>query len=77
MSTYAIYLNHPNQAVWNIIATTWPGRHRMLDDRLAFVAPMGITTSAEIAQAIGMTKEVDHLSIAHSNPTGGGRREWR
>ena len=57
MSTYAVYLNEPDAQAWDAIKTTWPGRYFILTDHLAFVAPEGITTTAAVAEIVGIGEE--------------------
>lgn len=81
MSTYAVFLNAPNQSAWDAIRAEWPGRHFILDDRLAFVAPEGISTTADIANAVGINPETGRQGIVleHSVHTGFNRNdlwEW-
>ena len=59
MSVYLITLQEKNEAVWEKIRTTWPKRHRIETDALAFVAPEGITVAEDVSEAIGMNSEED------------------
>lgn len=54
MSTYGVYLNEPNEEVWNAVKTNWPRRHYILTDTLAFVAPEGISTTAQVGESVGI-----------------------
>ena len=53
MDTYVIYLNDKSDEAWNRVKKKWRHNH-ILDDRLAFVAPEDVTTTADIAEAVGM-----------------------
>lgn len=53
MNTYAVHLDKPNDEAWNAIRMEWPNRSFFLTDHLAFVAPEGITTTAEMAETVG------------------------
>lgn len=63
MSVYAVSLNQPDEAAWKALRDAWPGRHFILTDRMAFVAPEGITTTAQIAEAVGIGGESDLLGL--------------
>ena len=63
MSTYAVYLDEPNEGVWDTVKAKWPGRHYILDDRMAFVAPAGITTSAQVSEAVGICEDQQLLGV--------------
>lgn len=54
MSTYLVVLNEPDEAAWERLAEKWPDRHYILNDRIAAVAPEGISITEEITEAIGM-----------------------
>ena len=55
MTVYAVFLNQPDDAAWAALAEHWPnGRHFILTGNMAFVAPEGITTTAQIAKAVGI-----------------------
>ena len=64
MSTFAIYLNAPNEAAWSAVRQAWPGRHFILDDRLAFVAPTDDTLTSDIAAHVGMDAGGPHGVVA-------------
>ena len=57
MSTFAVYLNEPNEAAWERIRTEWPTRHFILDAQLALVAPESMILTSDIAKRIGMDEE--------------------
>ena len=82
MSIYAVFLNQKDDKAWDAVQREWPkGRCFILDGRLAFVAPEGITTTAEIAKIVGINKENDRLGIvfeytAHSGYNRGDLWEW-
>ncbi len=63
MSTYAIFLNQPSERAWDTIKKKWPDRHFVLDDRLAFIAPEGITLTSEIAETVGVKSEEGSLGV--------------
>lgn len=63
MGTYAIFLNQPSQHAWDTIKMKWPDRHFILDDRLAFIAPEGITLTSDIAETVGVKSEEDLLGV--------------
>ena len=54
MSVYAVSLNQPNKSAWAVLRKEWPDRHFILTEHMAFVAPEGITTTAQIAEAVGI-----------------------
>ena len=54
MSSYTVFLNGPNEGAWNAIKTTWPRRHFILTDNLAFVAPEGISTTSDAAEVVSI-----------------------
>ena len=59
MSISAIILNESNEAVWRAVRDRWPdGRHYILTDRVAFVAPEGITLTQDVADHVGMSGDV-------------------
>lgn len=81
MTVYAVFLNKADEPTWRTLAETWPGRHYILNEHMAFVAPEGITTTAEIAAALGIGKERDVLGIvfdwsAHSGFNRSDLWEW-
>ena len=63
MNVYLITLQEKNEGVWEKIKATWPKRHRIETDTLAFVAPEGITIPEEISDLIGMNSEEDILGF--------------
>jgi len=55
MTVYAVFLNDADETARQALQEKWPhGRHFILTDHMAFVAPEGITTTAQIAQAVGI-----------------------
>lgn len=52
MTVYAVFLNEADEAAWQALREKWPGRHFILTDHMAFVAPEGLTLTAEIAEAV-------------------------
>ena len=64
MTVYAVFLNEPDKTVWAAVAEQWPnGRHFILTDNMAFVAPEGITTTEQVADAIGIGEGHEVLGI--------------
>ena len=80
MSISAIILHEPNEAVWQAVRNTWlGGRHYILTDRVAFVAPEGITLTQDIANRIGMSGNVLGIVIEFDKYSGfnhSGLWEW-
>ena len=58
MSIFLIALHEPNEEVWKTVASKWPKRHHYVSDRLALVAPEGITVTSDIANQVGMNTEM-------------------
>lgn len=50
MSVYLIAIHEQSAAAWERLKTTWPSRHHLVTDTLAFVAPEGITTAVDVAK---------------------------
>ena len=64
MTVYAVYLNEPDETAWTALREHWPnGRHFILTDNLAFVAPEGIITTSQIAEATGIGEEQELLGL--------------
>ena len=58
MAVYLISLNEPSPEVWEKVRENWPeGRHLILTNCMAFVAPEGIALTQEIADALGVNSE--------------------
>jgi len=81
MSVYAIYLNEPDEDAWKALKETWPDRHFILTDCMAFAAPQGITTTSDIINAVGIGEEREVVGIVFElNANGGYNRgdlwEW-
>ena len=57
MSIYIVTLNAPSELAWERLKDTWPKRHRIVTDHIAFVAPEDTSTTGEIGKAIGMNSE--------------------
>ncbi len=57
MAIYAVFLNDPNEEAWERVKKHWSGRHYILTDHLAFVAPEETTLTEEVASKIGMNEE--------------------
>lgn len=53
MDTYLIYLSNENADAWEKVKETW-SHHHILDDRVAFVAPEKVTTTAAISDSVGL-----------------------
>ena len=83
MSTYLVILNDPNEEAWKRLADKWPDRHYIVTDRLAFVAPEGISITEEITETVGLNENHKVVGIAaeiqHGAINGWSRRglwEW-
>ena len=81
MTIYAIFLNKPDDQAWQALAETWPDRHFVLTENLAFVAPEGITLTGQIAETVGIGGEREVLGIvfdwnAHNGFNRGDLWEW-
>ena len=63
MTIYAVFLNKADAPAWQALEEAWPRRHFILNEHMAFVAPEGITTTAEIAEAVGIGEERGVLGI--------------
>ena len=62
MAIYLISLNEASPEVWDKVRDHWPqGRHLILTDRMAFVAPQGVALTGEIAKVVGLD-EVGRVS---------------
>ena len=82
MSIYLVTLNEDSADEWATLKTTWPGRYHILTNRIAFVAPQGLSLSEDIAETLGMNEEMDvtGLVIEWQSPSTGYNRkalwEW-
>ena len=83
MSTYLIVLNEPDEAAWKRLAEKWPARHYILNERVAAVAPDGISITEEVTDALGMDETGKVVGIVaeirHEAVNGWNRRalwEW-
>ena len=81
MSVYAVFLNEANDEAWRTLRKGWPERHYILTDHMAFVAPEGITTTAQISETAGIGGDSSLLGIvlevsAHSGFNRGELWEW-
>ena len=75
MSVYLIAIHEQSAAVWERLKTTWPSRHHLVTDTLAFVAPEGITTAVDVAKKVGMTDAEDVMGfVVEMNDYSG--RSW-
>ena len=63
MSVFLVALNEPDVETWERLKDRWPGRHFIVTDRMAFLAPEGITVTQEIADALGMNAEHQVLGL--------------
>lgn len=59
MSIYLVALNDDSPDDWATLKRTWPGRHHILTDRIAFVAPTELSLCKDIGETLGMNKEKD------------------
>ena len=59
MSVYLITLEEKNEQAWERIRETWPKRHRLVTDTMAFVAPEGVSVPKDVSDAIGMNPGED------------------
>lgn len=81
MSVYAVFLNEPDETVWQKLQEEWPKRHYVLTGNMAFVAPLDITTTADIAGSLGIggNREVPGIVIectAYNGFSPGSLWEW-
>lgn len=63
MSVYQSAIHEQSAAVWERLKTTWPSRHHLVTDTLAFVASEGITTAVDVAKKVGMTDAEDVMGF--------------
>ena len=63
MSIYLVALNEPDEDSWKRLKDAWPNRHYALTDRVAFVAPDGITLTEEVGELIGINNEHEVLGL--------------
>ena len=59
MSIYLIALNDDSPDEWGTLKKSWPNRHYILTNRLAFVAPEGISLTEDIGEILGIDEEGD------------------
>ena len=82
MSTYAILLQTPQQAMWAKVREKWPDRHYIMNDLVAFIAPPGISTSHGVADILGINPEgkavglVVEVTDAHQGYVNKNLVEW-
>ena len=82
MTVYAVFLNEPSSEAWQALEREWPdGRSFTLTENLAFVAPTGLTLTADIARAVGIDEERQRLGIvfewtSHNGFNRGDLWEW-
>jgi len=63
MTVYAVFLNRPDEAAWKTLQEKWPGRHFILTEHMAFVAPEGLSLTTDVTQALGIGDEAERLGI--------------
>ncbi len=63
LGIYAVVLHEADEAAWQSLRQEWPGRHFILTDHLAFVAPEGTTTTTHIAESSGIGDERGLLGV--------------
>ena len=56
-TTYAVILTQPSASAWQIVAERWPNDFLYLTDQIAFVCARDITTTHDIAKALGMNQD--------------------
>ena len=61
IAVYAVFLNEPDEAVWQKIQARWPEHHHVVTGNMAFVAPEGIATTADVAEAAGLGEDPEVL----------------
>ena len=70
MNTYIIILQAPSSAVWEKIKERWPDRHHIWHEYAAFIAPAGITTTAQITEVLGFNEEQKQFGlVSEISPT--------
>ncbi len=57
MATFVIYLEEPNEEVWERISDRWKDSHFFASDRLALVSSNGITLAKDVSDAAGLTDD--------------------
>ena len=63
MSIYAIVLQVPDETAWDKVRETWPDRHYIWHDYTAFIAPVGITTSTQLAGTLGFNGDEKRTGV--------------
>ena len=63
MTVHAVFLNEADEAAWQTLRDKWPSRHFILTDHMAFVAPEGLTLTAEVAEAVGVGEAAGRLGV--------------
>ena len=81
MSVYAVFLNRADEGAWQALREGWPGRHFILTDHMAFVAPEGISTTAQVSETVGIDSDSGLLGVvlevsAYSGFNQTGLWEW-
>ena len=57
MSIYLVALNDPAEDAWIQVRESWPERHYILTDRLAFIAPEDTLLTETVGEMVGMNEE--------------------
>ena len=63
MPVYVIAIDKPNEYAWKAIRNKWPDRHYFANQRLAIIAPTGITLTVDIDRSVGMSDEHEVLGL--------------
>ena len=59
MSIYLVTLNEDSTDEWATLKNMWPERHYILTNRIAFVAPPGLSLTEDVSEKLGMNDEGD------------------
>lgn len=54
MTVYVIALTEGSDEAWGKLEAEFRGRHCMISDTMAFVAPEGIATAGDVAKRVGI-----------------------
>ena len=65
MSVYLIVLENNDADAWDRLRAKWPSHNLILNERVAFVAPEGITLTTEVCETIGFN---DNNKVSGSLP---------
>ena len=63
MSIYSVFLKEPSSDEWVSLKEKYPNRHFIAGDRLAFVAPEGVSLTSEIGKTVGFDEEKEIAGI--------------